>query len=298
MTEIYAWLIVNGFIYSEKFAQIFEWLVRAAQKQGCTLEILTNTQLLPKLVMGRDIKLPGTRRPRFALFWDKDIRLARLLEKCGLRLFNCADSIEICDDKARTFLELLDHGIRMPRTIIGPKTFRPEGCPDLDFLQDIEHQLNYPMVIKECYGSFGQQVYLVQNRREAEACLRVMQNRPFLFQEFIASSKGRDIRIQMTGNRMTAAMCRYNMHDFRANITNGGSMKPYEPCDAQLKMAQRVMQILKLDFAGIDLLFGESGEPVLCEVNSNAHFINMYHCTGINAADDIMRHCIREAAHA
>ena len=271
MNTVYAWLVVNGFIDSEKFRQIFAWLVQAAKNQGCMLEIKTNDMLLPELVMGEKHLLQGQRLPQFVLFWDKDIRLARLLEKLGIRLFNCADSIEICDDKARTFLELLCHDIRMPRTIIAPKTFRTQGYPKLDFLPGVVKTLGYPMVIKECYGSFGQQVFLVHN---------------------IAASSGQDVRIQMVGQRAVAAMRRHHAHDFRANITNGGSMEAYEPDAAQLHLAKQVMEILSLDFAGVDIFFGEGGEPVLCEVNSNAHFVNIFQCTGVNTAEEIVRYCL------
>lgn len=295
MEMIYAWLVVNGFIDSEKFRQIFAWLTEAANKQGCMLEIKTNTQLLPELVMGGESMLSECRRPQFVIFWDKDVRLARLLEKLGLRLFNCADSIEICDDKVRTYLELLHQNIRMPKTIIAPKTFRMEGYPNLDFLQQVERQLAYPMVVKECYGSFGQQVWLVQGREELVECLHGIRNRPFLFQEYIAASKGHDIRMQMVGMQAVAAMHRYNENDFRANITNGGSMEAYEPNEAQLDMARQVMQTLRLDFAGVDILFGEHGEPVLCEVNSNAHFVNIWKCTGVNAAEAIVEYCLERS---
>ncbi len=298
MKTIYAWLVVNEFIRSEKFSQIFSWLVKAAEKQGCRLEIKTNAQLLPGLVLGGYQLLQECRRPQFVLFWDKDIRLARLLEKLGLRLFNCADSIEICDDKARTYLELLDQKIHMPKTIIAPKTFRMEGYPDYGFLPQTEQQLGYPMVIKECYGSFGQQVWLAKDRRELLECLGIIKNRPFLFQEYIASSKGQDLRIQMVGTKAVAAMRRVNPADFRANITNGGSMEAYQPDAGQVAMAKRVMEALKLDFAGVDILFGEHGEPVLCEVNSNAHFVNIWKCTGVNAAEAIVEYCMKCACGA
>lgn len=300
---VYAWLVVNGFIVSEKFQQIFDWLVQAACRQGCELEICTNTQLLPEIAVGQD--LDGLfqngffkRRPEFVIFWDKDVRLARLLEQAGMKLYNSAQSIEVCDDKARTFLELTGSGIRMPRTIIAPMTFRMEGYIQFDFLDRVEQQLGYPMIIKECYGSFGQQVNLVQNREEAMACLHSIRNRPFLFQEYVAASKGHDIRIQMVGNQAVAAMHRVNPNDFRANITNGGSMEPYEPSAEQLQMARRVMQELRLDFAGVDILFGADGEPVLCEVNSNAHFVNIWKCTGVNAADEIVRYCMEQSCLA
>ncbi len=292
MEMVYAWLVVNGFIESEKFRQIFAWLVEAAEKQGCMLELKTNTQLLPELVMGKTDLLSSYRRPQFVIFWDKDIRLARMLEKLGLRLFNSAQSIEICDDKARTYLELLDQKIQMPKTIIAPKTFRQEGYEKLDFLMQVQRQLGFPMVVKECFGSFGQQVWLVNDEKELSERVHSIKNRPFLFQEYIASSKGNDIRIQMVGKKAVAAMHRYHASDFRANITNGGSMERYEPDEAQLQLARKVMETLRLDFAGVDILFGKQGQPVLCEVNSNAHFVNIWKCTGVNTADEIISYCL------
>ena len=47
-----------------------------------------------------------------------------------------------------------------------------------------------------------------------------------------------------------------------------------------------------LDFAGVDVLFGRDG-PLLCEVNSNAHFKTTLECTGVNMAVEIMRHIAR-----
>ena len=36
------------------------------------------------------------------------------------------------------------------------------------------------------------------------------------------------------------------------------------------------------------MLFGKDG-PLICEVNSNAHFKTTLDCTGVNMADAIMR---------
>ncbi|HWT75620.1 MAG TPA: RimK family alpha-L-glutamate ligase, partial [Mobilitalea sp.] len=56
----------------------------------------------------------------------------------------------------------------------------------------------------------------------------------------------------------------------------------------QCELALRSCEIIGLDFAGVDLLLGENDEPIVCEVNSNAHFKNIYDCTGVNAADEII----------
>lgn len=43
----------------------------------------------------------------------------------------------------------------------------------------------------------------------------------------------------------------------------------------------------------MDILFGKEEEPILCEVNSNAHFKNIYDCTGVNVAEHIMKYIKR-----
>jgi RimK family alpha-L-glutamate ligase len=150
------------------------------------------------------------------------------------------------------------------------------------------------MIIKECFGSFGQQVYLVNNKQEMKDKLQEIGTRPLLFQEFIGSSIGKDIRLQVVGNQVVATMYRYSDNgDFRANISNGGKMKPFEPTKEQTDIAIQCCRILGLDFAGVDILFGEDQEPIVCEVNSNAHFKNIYDCTGVNVADAIMELIIK-----
>lgn len=71
-------------------------------------------------------------------------------------------------------------------------------------------------------------------------------------------------------------------------------MKEYTPNDAQIELAVKVCDTLGLDFAGVDILFGENEEPVFCEVNSNAHFKNIYDCTGVNVAEYIIRHIVEK----
>ena len=41
-------------------------------------------------------------------------------------------------------------------------------------------------------------------------------------------------------------------------------------------------------------MFGEAGEPLLCEVNSNAHIKNILDLTGINIAEKIMAYILKE----
>lgn len=84
----------------------------------------------------------------------------------GVRLYNRADAIEVCDDKAATHLRLAAARLPMPRTLIAPMTYREINDQVEPFCQRAEETLGYPMVMKECYGSFGGQVFLVHGGEE------------------------------------------------------------------------------------------------------------------------------------
>jgi RimK family alpha-L-glutamate ligase len=283
------WLVVNGFLHSYKFNEIHTWLMNAAEKLNIQMYLKTNAELLVDLPKKR---LNHTEREvDFILFWDKDVKLAKRLEQLGYPVFNSANAIGVCDDKSLTHLTLMGEGIPMPRTILAPMTFANIGYTDLSFLKEVANSLGFPMVVKECFGSFGQQVYMVHNEQELVSKVDELGAKPMLFQEYISNSFARDIRIQVVGGKVIASMYRYSdQGDFRANISNGGKMKAYEPTKEQCELAIRCCEIIGLDFAGVDILFDQGENPIVCEVNSNAHFKNIYDCTGVNAADVIMEY--------
>lgn len=286
------WLVVNGYLNSNKFEEIYEWLMCAAEKRGCKLRKVTNDQLLSAVNIDSG-EVKWNNQPDFVLFWDKDYKLARLLEESGLKLFNNAKAIEICDDKSLTFLALKNEDIKMPKTFLAPMTFEKEYS-DYAFLMQIEGQLGFPFIIKANKGSFGAQVYKVENHNEAIETIKKIDNNEFIMQQYVESSNGRDLRLNVVGDKVVAAMKRINENDFRANITNGGRMKKVNPTKEQTEMAIKVCRALNLDFAGVDIMYGDEEEPIFCEVNSNAHFKNIYDCTGINVADEIMDYIIDE----
>lgn len=283
ITNMKGYLVVNHFLQSPKFTELYEWLLMSAKRIGIELIMKTNVECMTCLGIGE----PKEKDISFILFWDKDIKLARVLEARGYSLFNSADAIAVCDDKALTHIMLEKAGIPMPKTWMSPMTYENIGYLDVSFLKQVGCCLGYPMVVKECCGSFGQQVYLCKNEEEVKEHL----NGDVIFQEYIPSSFGRDIRLQVVGDKVITAMYRYSENgDFRANISNGGKMKPYEWNREQEKLAVQSVKAIGLDFAGVDILFGEDEKPIVCEVNSNAHFKNIYDCTGVNTADYIMEH--------
>ena len=207
----------------------------------------------------------------------------------GYLVVNSSRAIETCDDKSKTHLVLQTNGIPMPKTIFAPMTYENIGYTNYDFLNLVEQEIDYPIIIKECFGSFGMQVYKAENREQLVELVAKVGSKPMLFQEYIDVSEGNDIRIYVVGNQVVAAMKRRAVSgDFRTNISNGATMEVYEPSEELKQLAIRVAKIVGLDFAGIDFLIGFDGKPLVCEVNSNAHFRGIYECTGVNVADAII----------
>ncbi len=277
--------VSNAFLRGEKFGEPPAMFRRVADKAGVELDVLTNA----------DLSFPvGDRRSAgrilgdadFVLFWDKDVRCAANLELCGYRVFNPSECIGVCDDKSLTHLALAEAGVPSITTVACPLSF--SGYDDLSFLGDAADVLGFPMVVKDCFGSFGQQVHLAEDMDS----LRRMFEGPFvprILQRYIECG-GRDIRVEVVGGRPIAAMERRAKEgEFRSNATLGGSISPYSPTDDEAVLAISACEAVGADFAGVDIISTPDG-PVVCEVNSNAHLKNLLDCTGIDASEAILAH--------
>ncbi|MFD1039530.1 RimK family alpha-L-glutamate ligase [Virgibacillus byunsanensis] len=288
--SLHGWIIYNGHLPATKFLDFAEWLQLSASNKNITTQIIKNNELLSVLssdsldiVQEIIIDLPD-----FVIFTDKDIYLAKQLELLGVRVFNSAQSIAVSDDKIATYQILAQHRLPIPKTIISPKIFSNLNQIDIGFSDKIVKILGFPMIIKEAYGSFGEQVYIVKTVDEMTKKVRELAGKPFIFQEFIDSSYGKDIRLHVVGNQVVASMLRTASNDFRANVSAGGTMEPYFPSSFERETAIAATKAIGADFAGVDLLFGPNQTPIICEINSNAHIRNMYDCTNINVADYII----------
>lgn len=286
MQQNKGYIIINGFLREEKFFSLYSALKQSADKAGLQLELKTNIELMCDIASGKTVA--NETLPPFAIFWDKDVRLAKTLEAAGMKLFNSASAIELCDDKSLTHIALMNR-VPQPKTVLIPLTFPRVGYTDCAFLEKIADYLGFPLVIKQCFGSFGAGVYLAGNMEEAKAALMKTAGGAAVAQQYIASSFARDIRAYIVGDKVAAAMLRHNESgDFRANVAQGGKADAYALNEAQAALAVKTAQILGCTFAGVDLLFGENGEMTVCEVNSNAHFAGISAATGVNIADKII----------
>lgn len=291
MDSLAGTLIVNAFLHSKQTDETYAWIMDSAKRHNIDLDYRTTCDYIPRIDNNTLSKLPE--KSDFILFWNKDVMLGSALENQGLRLYNNSEGIKLCDDKSRT-TKALANIIRMPKTYKIPMTFDGIGYNNYSFIDYIGEILGFPFVIKECYGSYGGQVYLATDKNKAIDILSSVGANECIAQEYISTSYGRDIRAYVVGDRVVAAMERRNDNDFRANITNGGSANKYTLTSSQEEMAIKAAKALNLDFAGVDLLFLENDEPILCEVNSNAQFIGLFSATGINIPDHILEYIMNQ----
>lgn len=279
-------IIYNGF-WNKTPPDPVRRLKHELENAGVNTRVLKNTECTVTLAPAVSVKPVAV--DDVVLFWDKDTRLARALENAGARVYNSATAVAVCDDKSETHRVLALHGIPMPKTLLAPMTYVDVSDPIEPFLEEAEKQLGFPMVVKECFGSLGEQVYLAENPHQLHELAYGMRHRPFLLQEFIRDTVGEDKRLYVVGDRVVAAMKRVNTADFRANIAHGGAALPYMPSTEEEALAIRCCQILGLQFGGVDILSG----GLVCEVNSNAQMAGITACTGVNVAEEIVREVLR-----
>lgn len=229
-----------------------------------------------------DIDMPL--RYDFVVNLDKDLYAGEAVEKLGVRSFNKITAISACDDKMLTHLLLSGAGVKMPKTVAAPLCYNPSAIVSESDVLPVINYLGFPIVVKLCFSSLGKGVFLAKNTNEFLSVINAHRSEKMLFQQFVATSIGVDVRIITVGKKYLCAMKRSSLSDFRSNAALGGTGEKFTPSDRFIAVAERVAEALDLDYMGIDLLFGSDGEPIFCEANSNAFFSLMESVSGVNVA--------------
>ncbi len=233
-----------------------------------------NETFLPDFIFPR----MGATTPYFAM------ALIRQFEEAGVFTVNSSRSIEMVKDKLFQMQVLANHNVPVPRTILSKSPVDEEL---------IEQKLGFPVVIKTLSGSQGSGVFLANDKNTFSDFMKMMHSTNsethLIMQEFIESSKGRDLRVYVLGDKALGAMQRSSNDDsFKANFSRGGSVLNYPITDQIEEMCVNITKIFKLDIAGVDLLFDKDGNFKVCEVNSSPGFKGMELATGKNIAKEVL----------
>ena len=216
--------------------------------------------------------------------------VVRQFEQMDVFTPNTANGITNSRDKLRAIQILSRHDIGMPKTAFVRNR--------QDVLPAIERVGGAPVVIKLLEGTQGIGVILAPDKKVAEAIIETLQStkQNVLIQQFIAESRGRDIRALVVGDRVVGAMRRSAQGDeFRSNVHRGGSVEPVELSPEYEQTAVRAAQIMGLRLDGVDMLEGNDG-PLVMEVNSSPGLEGIERATELDIAGAIVDHISNQVA--
>lgn len=278
-----ALILINAYMRLQSQFSQSERIRQELEKLGVQTDVLRNDGFFAR-VEGCEIVPHLPQKYDFCVYLDKDKYISEMLEKSGLRLFNTHGAIRDCDDKMQTYVALSGKGVPMVKTLSGLLCYSPDEPIREEILDTIETALGYPVIVKESFGSLGKGVYMAKDRAQLKDLAQRLKTRPHLFQQTIQTSVGKDVRVIVVGGKVLCAMLRQSDTDFRSNVELGGTATPHTPSQEIIKVCERAAAVLGLEYCGIDILLGEQGEPIVCEVNSNAFFGGMEKATGVNVA--------------
>lgn len=238
------------------------------------------------LIDGNPVPLPDVVYPYFnhndhSYF---SLAIARQLERLGVLIYNNAETIEMVRDKLHTHQVLAESGLPTPDTMLA------KFPVDIDL---IESTIGFPVVVKTINGALGLGVFLIENQRAFKELMDLIgQTNPniqLIFQKFVASSKGRDLRLFTVDGEVIASMERRAKEgDFKANYSMGGTVHKFDADAESVELAKRTVAALNIQIGGIDLLFKEGGGYTICEANTFPGFKGLEKASGVNVARKIL----------
>jgi|SRR5919201_983370 RimK family alpha-L-glutamate ligase len=206
--------------------------------------------------------------------------LERLAE-AGVTVLNHPSALLRAHDKLLTARLLRHAGLPHPRTTLVERHSPP---PELDF----------PVVIKPRFGSWGCDVELCRNRDELELTLEALAFRGWfrktgaVAQELIPPL-GHDLRLVVAGRRIVGAAKRIAPPgEWRTNVALGATAVPTVPPPVASQLALAAASESGLDLVGVDLLPTGPGGFTVVELNGAVDFRPVYSLPGRDAHADAM----------
>ncbi|MDE7333855.1 MAG: hypothetical protein K2O16_16865 [Lachnospiraceae bacterium] len=208
--------------------------------------------------------------------WGK---LKEEINRLGMRSYNPLDAYDIYVNKYEQVSRLRSSQFLIPQYILGTSLLKYE---------ELVFYLGSPFVAKGLESSQGTEIILIENMEDYKQLKAGYgMEKEWLYEEFITTSIGRDIRLYSIRGRAEACMVRKSRGDFRANVALGGEVEPYGITPEIRAIAKDIYGQTGLDFLGIDLLFGES-KPYFCEINVMPGIEGIEKASGVNIAKRIM----------
>lgn len=252
-------------------------LLEEAGKLGMDLRIvgINDTEACPEGIFNAGEKLEPVDFVINRYKWGK---LKDAINGLAGRTYNPLPAYNLYINKYEQVRRLTSDAFLKPKYILGTAAL-PFG--------QITAELGSPVVAKGLESSMGMEIFLVHNDSELKKMAAgYSPEKEWLFEEYIASSYGRDMRFYSIRGNVAACMQRKSAGDFRANVALGASVEPLEITDEIRTIAKDIYDQTGLDFLGIDLLFGKD-RPYFCEINVMPGIEGIEKASGKNIAREI-----------
>lgn len=213
----------------------------------------------------------------------------RQLEAMGMYALNGSVAIARSRDKFRALQLLAGKGLPMPRTGFA------QSPDDTEAL--VQMVGGAPLVIKLLEGTQGKGVVLADGHISAVSIINAFKSMSanILVQEYIAESKGIDIRCFVVGDKVVASIKRQAKEgEFRANVHQGGKATRVVLTPKERALAIAAAKTMGLRVAGVDLIRSKNG-PLVLEINSSPGLEGVEKATGVNVAAKIIQYIEKNA---
>ena len=249
----------------------FELVVTRSDNKSILLEHKPHP--LPDFVLPRI----GATMSYFAL------AILRQFEHLGVYVCNSSQAIETVKDKLHSQQILCQSNLPTPKTMLVKFPI------DIEF---VKKTFGFPVVVKFISGSKGKGVYLCKTEQEVTDLTNDIQSSTphanLIFQEYIKSSHGQDIRVFMIGGKIIGCMKRVSQSDdFKANFSQGGRVEEYIMTPELERLSLETSQLFGLDIIGIDFLVDNNSYQI-CEANSAPGFNGLERVVGVGIAEQIL----------
>ncbi len=200
-----------------------------------------------------------TELPDFVINRTIDPLLSRHLEALNIKVFNSSYISEICNDKARTYLEVSQLKIPMVDTLFVDK----KSIVNRGFMFD------YPVVVKTVGGRGGKEVMLADSYEQLSEIAEKLPGQRFVVQK-LSGNPGRDVRVFVVGKKIVGSVLRLSKDGFKANLSLGGTVESYKLNDNEIDIVMRIVNHFNFGMVGIDFIFDEKGRFLFNEIEDVA----------------------------
>jgi RimK family alpha-L-glutamate ligase len=240
-----------------------------AYHEGDSIEILLVDYANIEIRNGKDLKIycRGEEIGIPDVFFPKMVNtdayiFENMLLNAGVESVINLEEKKVTQSKIATYQRLAANGIRIPESIVF------FNHPDME---SIKQKLGYPFVVKPDNGFGGEGVELIHNDEEFSEYIKTLRyGVAYVAQEYIATSRGKDVRVVMYKGEVFYNIMRSatDPNEFRSNVHVGGEMLNYDLDDKTVELCKKIASLFDLPIIGIDLMIGD-GEFVVAEINSS-----------------------------